>query len=234
MQIHRLKSAHPISPYAPEWNIPIGIDQWTEFEKIDTIKDFLLSKEEEILKLDILDDARTGLGENDVTTRYGHYNLFDFANECPEIGDLLNFLRTSWFDFIRQDSTTPYPLNIICWYNIIRKGQEIKLHRHSADETTYLSGNMHLDSYDTLTTYEHMEMDMAVPNVKGGVTFFPGYVEHYVPIYEGDTPRVSLAFDLYIHLPPMFSARNDLKHLMFINNELMQRLTGGGNFRWLT
>ena len=226
MRLIRMKSAQAMSPYAPSWDAAIGIDQWQNTKKIDTIRNFLLSKEEDILKLEVQNDALTGLGKNDVTTRYGKYNLFDFAEECPEINDLLIFLRRSWFEFIQKDFTTPYPLHLTCWYNIIRKGQEIKMHRHCAGEMTYLSGNMHLDDYDTMTTYEHMEMSLSLPNIKGGVTFFPGYVEHYVPIYEGEEPRVSLAFDLYIFLPPFMGVQDHLQHRKFMDNEILQSFNG--------
>ena len=37
MRLIRMKSAQPISPYAPSWDAPIGIDQWQNTKKIDTI-----------------------------------------------------------------------------------------------------------------------------------------------------------------------------------------------------
>ena len=79
---------------------------------------------------------------------------------------------------------------------------------------------MHLDDYeDSKTVYEHMEMAMSLPNVKGGLTFFPGYVEHYVPVYEGKQPRVSLAMDIYVWLPPLFGIQDHLQHRPFIDPE---------------
>lgn len=228
MQMLKIKSAMPCSPYAPQWDIPIGVSQWQEHKKIDIIKSFLLSKEQELLtKHKILDDARTGLSENDVTTRYGRYNLFDFADECPEINDLLNFLRDSWLSFIQQDVTEPYPLQILCWYNIIRKGQDIDVHRHAAGNSAYLSGNMHLDDYDTKTVYEYMEMPLTIPNIKGGLTIFPSYVEHGVAEYKGDKPRVSLAFDLYIYSPPWnLGCSNEVEHRPFMTEDMIKTING--------
>ena len=57
--IYKLKSKRPGSPYAPSWDISLGSYQWEDSEKIKTIKEFLLSKEEEILKLEVNQDAGT-------------------------------------------------------------------------------------------------------------------------------------------------------------------------------
>ena len=141
------------------------------------------------------------------------YHVFDFSEECPELVDLLQWMRIQWMDFIKEDFTEYYPLHFTCWYNILRKGDKIDIHRHFTDHRGYLSGNMHLDDYeDSKTLYEHMEMVISCPNVKGGLTFFPGYVEHYVPVYNGDKPRVSLAFDLYIHMDGL---QDHIKYLPF-------------------
>tara|TARA_X000000368_G_C22829442_1_gene622663 strand:+ start:109 stop:783 length:675 start_codon:yes stop_codon:yes gene_type:complete len=217
MQITRLKSQTPITPYAASWDAPLGFSQWNESDKIDTIRNFLLEKEEEVLKLPWHGQGRTGLGEDKVTTRYGMYHVFDFSEECPELVDLLQWMRFQWVDFVQADCTEYYPLHFTCWYNILRKGDKIDIHNHTTDYRGYLSANMHLDDYeDSKTVYEHMEMARYMPNIKGGLTFFPGYVEHYVPVYNGDKPRVSLALDLYIH---MFGLQDNIKYLPFINPE---------------
>jgi len=218
MEITRLKSHTPITPYAPGWDAPLGFSQWGASDKVDTIRNFLLEKEEEVLKLPWQGQGRTGLDEDKVTTRYGRYHVFDFADECPELEDLLQWIRQQWVDFIKMDCTEPYPLHFTCWYNILRKGDKIDLHRHCAGERTYLSANMHLDDYkDSKTVYEHMEMAISLPNVKGGLTFFPGYVEHYVPVYDGEQPRVSLAMDIYVYMPPLFGVQDHLQHRPFID-----------------
>jgi hypothetical protein len=220
MHITRLKSQQPVTPYAPSWDAPLGFAQWDQKDKIDTIRNFLIGKEEEVLKLPWQGQGRTGLDEDKVTTRYGRYHVFDFADECPELKDLLEFIRFQWAEFIFQDKTQPYHLHFTCWYNILRKGDKIDTHRHCAGESTYLSANMHLDDYkDSSTVYEHMEMAVSLPNVKGGLTFFPGYVEHFVPVYEGEEPRVSLAMDIYLYMPPYFGVLEHLEHRTFIDPE---------------
>ena len=226
MHIRRLKSYQAITPYAPSWDVPLGFAKWSEHDKIDTIRKFLIEKEKDILELPFQTSGRTGLDKNSITTRYGNYHLFDFTEECPELKDLLEWLREQWVRFIIKDNTQPYrKLVFTCWYNIIRKGQEIKPHRHGAGSIVYLSGNMHLDNYETHTYYEHMEMTTSFPNVKGGLTFFPGHITHSVPKYDGDTPRVSLAFDISINEPPGHPLQDGLEYRSFSDIEMCEKIT---------
>lgn len=225
MKLLRVKSECPVSPYAPSWDAPIGFSEWDQKEKLDNIRNFLLSKESEILKLPFQGSAGTGLDDKSVTTRYGQYHLFDYATECPELQDLLQWIREQWISYITKDHTQVYTLAFTCWYNIIRNGEEIKTHRHSTQSVAYLSGNMHLDNYDdSYTRYNHMGMDLDVPNVKGGLSLFPSYLQHSVPTYNGSNPRVSLAFDLTIYDPPVYSLQDFLEYRKFIDIEMYQEI----------
>jgi len=228
MQIQKMQSLHPMSPYTPVWNISFGLTQWNQPEKVDTIRQYMLDKEDYILTLDVINNAGTGLSADSVTTRYGRYNLFDpmFVNECPEIGELFEFLQYSYLEFVDADNTQPYRLlDIICWFNILRKGESINIHRHGTTEVSYLSANMHLDSYPSSQTfYSHFDMTNSFPNVKGGLTIFPNWVAHWVETWNEDTPRVSLAFDLYISQPPYYGCAIPAS-LPFMTDDIFNRLT---------
>jgi len=202
VQIIRFKSQHSVSPYAPKWDFNVGITQWSESNKIDTIREFLLSKEEYVLSLPYMADGQTGLDDTKTTTRFGRYHIEDWADECPEIKEMYNFIRQSYLDFIYADQTVPFDLLYTSWYNIMTSGDKINLHRHCSAEMGYLSGNMHLDSHGSHTYYEHQGMTENIENKKGGLTIFPSFLKHGVPIYDGLFPRVSLAFDTYILMPP--------------------------------
>jgi len=225
MKIQRLKSMHPISPYAPTWDIPIGTVNWGAEESINSVKNFLLKKEKDILELDIMGDGGTGLPPTSVTTRFGKYNLFDFIDECKGIKELLKFMQLSYLEFVNLDYTDVFPLEIVSWYNIIYKGQSFNWHNHGRGEIAYLSGNMHLDNYPTSgTTYKKEDMIYTIPNVKGGLTIFPTHLSHKVDTYEDDNPRVSIAFDLYIYKPPYHMSNGQKKSLPFMNSNIYQSL----------
>ena len=86
-----------------------------------------------------------------------------------------------------------------CWANVMREGEKIKLHRHSHDEWTYLSGHICIQTNDTSTYYVHpySKEPFGSVNEKNKITIFPSWMEHYTDRYHGDTPRITVAFDLY-------------------------------------
>ena len=197
-RMFELKSATPLSPYAPDYKFELSRAVWDDEEKVDKIKKFLIKKEKDVLKLPYLNDACTGLNEDSVTTRYARYNLFDFADECPELKDLWKFFQEHWYERIQKDNTRPYKTKIVCWFNILRKGDKMEAHSHNSRFSAYLSGNFHLDNYDTATTYKFMDDWTAIDNVKGGLIMFPSQLLHEVDSFEDEGVRISIAFDLHL------------------------------------
>ena len=198
-EIFKIKSSIPYTEYAPQWDISLGIAQWHETDKIDTIKQFCLDIEEEILSLPSENDGGTGL-KNRTTNKFESYNLFDYTDRCPELNDLLNFFKESVIDFLRKDNNPPRETMIKSWFNILKKGDEINEHAHGCKSVDYLSGNMHLDTYKTKTFYKwpYDKVESGVPNHKGNLTIFPSYMFHRANKHLEETPRVSIAFDLYV------------------------------------
>ena len=200
MSIIRLKSLHPETEYAPQWNIPLYQSEWNEFQKLDTIRDALLRNEQKFIDdLEYHQDGGTGLGENSVTSRFGRYNLFHYTDMCPELGELLTFFRRSYVNFITEDTTTIRDLDIVCWFNVVRNGEKIQEHNHGSGHNSYLSGNFHLDDYDTHTYYKSpFDPVMAAPfnNEKGVLTIFPSFLTHGTTEHNSTNERVSIAFDL--------------------------------------
>lgn len=194
--IHKFKSEHPMTPYAPSYDYTIAQFVWDESDKIDIIRNFLLSKEKDILKLDFRNDGGTGLNYSNITTRHSNYNVFDYGKEVPEFNDLLEFMRKSWWDYIKQDDTQDFALQINAWFNVLRKGQKMNYHNHNSSCEAYLSGNMHLDDYHTKTNYSYMNVHYPIDNIKGGLVLFPSVIGHETDVYNDEHPRVSIAFDL--------------------------------------
>lgn len=225
MKIFKIKSRLPMTEYAPYWDISVGIKRWEEEDKVDVIRNWLIANEDRIKKeYPALHDGGTGLGQSSVTSRFGRYNLFDFANECPELGDLLNFIRRTWIEFVERDQTPFLDLDIVCWYNIVRENQAITEHSHGAIPTGYLSGNMHLDDYETRTLYRTpflAQNYMPIQNMKGGVSLFPSYVFHKTDEYKDTSkPRLSIAFDL--RLPD--DVDQYLKAIPFMNSQIFEQV----------
>ena len=197
-RVFELNSPTPLSPYAPNYKFDLSRSVWDDEEKVDKLKKFLIKKEKDILKLPFHHDGDTGLKEDSITTRYARYNLFDFADECPELRDLWKFFQEHWYERIQRDNTRPYKTKIVCWFNVMRKGDRMESHRHSGRFSSYLSGNFHLDNYHTATTYRHLDNLTAIDNVKGGLVIFPSQLLHEVDSFKGEGERVSIAFDLLL------------------------------------
>lgn len=227
MQIRKIRNPLPATHYAPYWDFSIGTAQWGEFEKADKIRQWLLDHEEEILKkYPLMHDGNTGLGEESVTSRFGQYNLFDFADEVPELNDLKKFIQLSYLDFVTMDYTPITNLHIVSWFNILHTGQEIKEHLHNSNFDCYLSGNLHLDDYKTMTNYKcpfEVGKSHSIGNVKGGLTIFPSCVMHWSDKHEETTRRVSIAFDLRPEITQGEAIKN-LNARPFMNPEIYKNL----------
>lgn len=228
MKIERMKSLHPVTEFTPYWCIPFGFAQWKEVEKIDTIREWLICNEEKLLKdIPVHHDGGTGLGEKSVTSRFGSYNLFDYANELPELQSLLEFFRISYLQYVNQEMVEVRDVEIMCWFNVLRKGEHIDEHSHDSSNKAYLSGNIHLDNYQTHTFYKNIydkNVQFETDNHKGTLTVFPSWVPHYTNKFEDDGLRLSIAFDLRL----TGREENDsLNTRPFMNKEIFTTLTKG-------
>lgn len=224
IQIEKMVSSKPLNCYAPTWDVSFGVTTWEDEAGVDAVTSFLLKKERDILQLEHRGDGGTGLGAYTVTARFGSYNLFDLGKEEPAINDLKRFIQKAYIEFVEQDETPIEDLQIVCWYNIMRKGQKIDTHSHGASPITYLSGNIHLGNYNTKTFYKfpyEPDIEMHVQNKKGQVTFFPGYIQHRTDEYTEDGERLSIAFDLWIqeHGTP-----TPLKTVTFMNKDIANEI----------
>jgi hypothetical protein len=231
INIFKIKSQLPVTDYAPSWNISIGNTVWQDADKIDSIKNWLLANEDMIKEKYPVSTigGDTGLGADSISSRIGMYNLFDFTEELPELKDLLKFLQTSYINFVKTEYASVYDLVLVSWVNILRSGENIREHVHSASNISYLSANLHLDNYSTQTIYKspyERFNDFAFDNVKGGLTIFPSYVPHTTSEYTNlDVPRVSIAFDL--RLP--YTVPQDQPNHNFMSREIFEQLSLGNN-----
>ena len=201
MKIIRKRNILPKTDYSPVFDISFGISQFDK-TKTKIIKKFLLDKEKYIIEnFPSTHSGGTDVSSDSITNRFGSYNLFDFNEECTELKDFFKFLQESYLKFVILDGHEIIDIDIVCWFNVVRKGQDISAHHHSAGNYSegYLSGNVHLDEYKTITKY-YCPYDIQVlygfANVRGGLTIFPSWMLHGTDIHNEDIERVSIAFDL--------------------------------------
>lgn len=228
MKIEKMKSLHPVTEFSPTWCIPFGFEQWTEVEKINNIRNWLIKNEKRILEsLPAHHDGGTGLGNESTTSRFGMYNLFDFKEELPELNDLLTFFRIFYLQFINREMAEIRNVDIMCWFNILRKDEHIEEHSHDSSNSAYLSGNIHLDNYKTSTYYKNIfdkNVQFETDNTIGGATIFPSWVPHLTNKFDEDGLRLSIAFDLRL------TGKEENEYLNarpFMNKEIYETLIKG-------
>ncbi len=223
MQTIRFKNPIPETDFAPQWNFTIGVWNFLDSDNLKIIREFLISKEADILDLPSNGDAGTGVDDNSITTRFGSYNLFDFVDQCPELDILLDWLRTSYMEFIQHESSEICECEIVCWYNILRDGEGMDEHIHNDTNNAYLSGNIQMSEFDTQTNYRSPMSDenVQINGPSGQLIMFPSFVPHGVNHeYQGE--RISIAFDLY---PTHLINDNGGSHKKFIDADIFKRLT---------
>lgn len=215
IKIHRFKSDPKLTPFAPEWDYRVieGVIEDVDFEYIS---EYLLNKQDEILKLEPTHDGCTGLGMDSTTARHGNFNIFKF--EDPEIDKLkinISALHNVLLENMNMQNALPYmQLYIQCWYNVMNKGQKISTHLHDITPNCYLGGHITVQCDDTYTGYCHPALIPILDdgsdntafvhkseNKVGKITLFPNYIPHFTSVHNGDEERITIAFDLLTNQP---------------------------------
>lgn len=208
MKFKNLKRDLKLSPYAPEWDFTLGFSEVNSID-LGTLYSTILKKERVIKKLPLskvynsenFTDGYTGLGKNSTTSRFQHYNVFDWnTKETNQLKIEISRSLVKYNNFL--DNKIPQNLWINCWVNILRFGQHITPHLHSVKEDCYLSGHFVVNSKNTSTVYinpvnQIMDPEVVkVENKAGEMTIFPSYVPHYTTKHYSFKPRVTIAFDI--------------------------------------
>lgn len=226
MIIYKMKSIPTMTEYAPTWDFSFGVNKWQDSDKIKTIRNWLIANENRIINSYSGDyDGGTGLGNNSLTGRFEKYNLFDYADELPELNDMLKFFRISYLEFLEEEQHDVRDTVLVCWYNVMREGEFVAEHHHGAGYDVYLSGNIMLDTYPTCTNYTcPYDKDVKLPfsNNEGILTIFPSCIPHHSDPYHGEGVRISIAFDIRL---PSIQENADRKAITFMNEEIFNQLS---------
>ena len=136
-------------------------------------------------------DGQTGLGVNSLTSRASHYNLLDWK----ESKDLIDCIKESYITFCNDKE----PIYVHCWANVMRVGDQIGEHRHGTYPYTfdYFSGHLGIMVDGTTSTYYRTNDGvMGEKNKEGQITFFASPYLHWTDQYNGDSTRITIAFDI--------------------------------------
>jgi len=194
------------TPFALKYNLYVFENRITDVNFGDLSK-LILKKEKQILSnTNNAGDGNTGLGENSLTSRYKHFNVLKWEDEniskikkniVNTYGLLMNTLG---YEKIND-------LYIQCWANVMRKGEQIKIHQHGVDENSFLGGHICVQSENTSTHYlnpitYHAKKDSSKYSSEdevGKLSLFSNILPHYTDTYDGESERITIAFDLFTY-----------------------------------
>jgi hypothetical protein len=201
--------------YHQESETPFGVTydhciMWDQFDpvKSKTISDFLMGKRNEILKLPavpLVGKSDPEQMKNDTTNRWLSYNVFQWEDECPEIGELKKFVMKLHLDYLRVKRVSP-PHNefyLQAWVNQYKRGEKIGVHEHNDTPSAYLSLNIILDCDNpdsSKTVYYPYGIGgdgLIYDSVPGLAIIFESTVKHESVEYDGEY-RVTVPIDIYL------------------------------------
>ena len=205
-QLINLKSNKKKTYFAPEWNHYIfeGIVNDIDFSIISKL---ILDNESKIKEEHQHSgyDGNTGLGDS-LTSRFGFYNVLDWSNdEIYKLKQLIKIFHAKFLNELKLKVQSE--MFIQCWANVMRKGEQIKPHIHGTSEETYLGGHICVQCDDTSTHYINPVNQINNPeiysskNEVGKITLFENCLPHYTDIHNGDSERITIAFDLNPFIP---------------------------------
>ena len=135
-------------------------------------------------------DGNTGLGSNSLTSRSCHFNILDWWGT----GSLRRWMRDGYEKYHNIQDT---PLYVQCWANVMRKGDQIKAHKHESYNRTspvkHLCGHLSVQVDGSTSTYYD---GSPILNKNGQMTFFPAHTFHWTDRYENNSERITVAFDI--------------------------------------
>ena len=197
INVWQIKSEEPLTPFAPVYSHYICTADLSNLIDFKDIKYTILGKEKSIIEqYDAgLNDAYTELGNDSLTSRFEHYNIFDW----PEMYKLKSAVKSIHDLFLQYVKVENRPIWINGWANVMRKGQQIKTHLHNVDQTCYLGGHICVQTKDTYTHYINpfTKKIYSSKNEVGKITLFPNWIEHYTDKHISPKERITVAFDVF-------------------------------------
>ena len=197
------KSDPPLTPFAPSYTHLFMEKKIFSEEECEEWNEYLLKQEQIILDnfRTSLGDGSTGLGDNSITSRHPFFNVLEFDFH------LAKQLKTKLFDCIccllniTGNTTWQETLYTTCWFNVLRQGEKMKIHSHAYHDSTFYGFHVTIKATETFTSYyhpvKHQEEAFHVPNKQGYLTLFPNLIPHGVTPNKYETPRITIAGDMY-------------------------------------
>jgi hypothetical protein len=221
------RNGKKISELTPIYEYRIFGGQITDvnFQELSSL---ILEKEKEILNkecpLNLISDGNTSLGPNSLTSRFRTYNVLKW--EHPQIDKLLKNIKFFYHESLKTFNVKhDGKLYIQCWANVMRKEEEIKIHTHCNNDSSFLSGHITVQCDNTQTIYfnpilydvnKGYQESYSFDNFPGKINIFQSNIPHKTTKHMSDIERITIAFDLLmINENVVATERKDLLEFNF-------------------
>ena len=144
-ELYNFKSAKPQTDFAPSWNFFV-YENILNFD-FDKVVNIILKKEKTIVKqYPPSNNGNTSLDNNSLTSRFPFFNVLKWK----EMLFLKKLIKQNYNNYLNKIKLTPEKnIYLQCWANVLREGEQIKLHEHDTSCFAYLSGNIIIKSNNT-------------------------------------------------------------------------------------
>lgn len=221
MPLRTWRSPPPRTPFAPNWTVPLFIEELSDPAVNREIRSVVLAKEQR-LRDEIEPIPISGI-EDGLTSRWHGFNIFTWQEPCMR--RFQKFVKKAYAKLLEETHAPRTRCYIQGWANVVREGEKLSPHSHDQSPFSYLSGNFCVTSQDSATIYYppyvysgslDPKTSIAIKNRPGMLTIFPSGIFHETSIHKGDRERITLAFDIFLEdVDPRGRAGREGKHILF-------------------
>ena len=197
------KSESPLTPFAPDYTHYFSDKKIFSEEECKEWNDYLLKQEELLLDKHRISmgSGGTGLGADSITSRFPYFNVLKFNFHHIERFKTEIFKGIQKILDVSGHSTWQETLYANSWLNVMRQGEGMETHIHGYDKNIFYGFHLCINAKETFTAYQHpvkfQQEAFYVPNKVGYLTLFPDFIPHGVSPNRYETPRISIAGDIY-------------------------------------
>ena len=203
-RLYGWKSDPPLTPVAPSYVYYITEKQIFSSEECNEWNEYLLKQEPLLLDKfrTSAGDGATGLGTTSITSRYPFFNVLNFDFHC--VPKLKKTLLTGLQTLLSISGNTSWQETLYAnsWFNVLRQEEGLDTHSHGYHKNSFYGFHVIINATQpSFTSYYHpikfQQGAFYVPNKIGYLTLFPNYVPHEVSPNKYETPRISIAGDIF-------------------------------------
>ncbi len=212
MTITYFSAAAPNTPFAPNFRIPLYLEESRDQRFMGFLSQMIRDLEKDYIKKESLisEVPKSHLDPVEYTQHWKQHNLVgddSLETDPPEFKRFpSNYTTERLFQFIRHHYLTYLDsLNyerrkvyIHAWANVLRSGEHISTHTHDQSCNGYLACNIFVTASNANFILDKENNQLAIDSVPGRILFWPSCLSHHTQIHEGKHERITISADIVV------------------------------------